>query len=200
MTEPYFELVTPFPCLLGHILQPADDGHAVALTVAVVDKALASVFGGIVGQGSLGDRIAGDSFFAADGDGANAFLKFAHLDGQAFAKGQLISVLLLGLVQDVPNLIMIDDVILGESYQPVARKRVAPIGVGDASCDGISFAYAIDEPHAGIADGNPPGCGGQGVEHQREVYLAVLRNLDGLAQLHAYGIPGFVGLAVGLQL
>ena len=39
-----FELFAFLPRLLGHILQPSDDGNAVASFVAVVYKSLASVF------------------------------------------------------------------------------------------------------------------------------------------------------------
>ena len=40
----------PFPLLWGHVLQPAYDGHAVAIPVAVVCEARAKVFLRIVGQ------------------------------------------------------------------------------------------------------------------------------------------------------
>ena len=95
--------------------------------------------------------------------------------------------------------------VLGESYQPVARKRVAPIGVGDANGGyisisiRISIAYSINYPHAGITYRKQPCRCWQGIEHQREVYLTVLRYLDGLPQFHTYGVLCFVGLTVGLE-
>ena len=133
------EFAACFPGMLRHILQPADDGHAVVI-VAVIDKAHAQVLCGIVGQGCFGDGAATDGFPVADSDVALAFLQFVNLDGQATCKHEAISILLLCLAHNIPHLVIINNVIRREADKPFARSLVAPVSVGDAIRQVVSIA------------------------------------------------------------
>ena len=85
------------PEFLRHILQPTDNRHAVACSIAVIDKALAHVFRWIVRKGSPSDRTACDGFGVANGDGAFALLHLPHFDQDVIVKRQGIGILLLHL-------------------------------------------------------------------------------------------------------
>ena len=124
------KLPAEFPCLFRHILQPSDDGHAVAHLVVVVSKTFAEVFCGIVGQGGSSDDTANGRFLVADGDGASSLLHFAHSDNSTVVEHQRIGIFLFRLADDVPHLVVEDGMLLGKAYHPVARRLVAPVGVG----------------------------------------------------------------------
>ena len=119
----------PFPLLWGHVLQPAYDGHAVAIPVAVVCEARAKVFLRIVGQSLSIDSAARYRFLLIDGNATQPFLLLADFDGCAIADGQRIGILLLRSGNDVPYHVVIDDMIRRDAYEPVARLLVAPVGI-----------------------------------------------------------------------
>ena len=86
--------------------------------------------------------------------------------------------------------------LLGESYQPVASKRVAPISVGDANGGYISISIRIgnacglalsivhvgDAPQIGLCHAYQICILGDGLEDEREVHLPACRDGVGLGQ------------------
>ena len=125
------KLLSSLPRLLGHILQPSDDGHAVICSVAIIHKTLAHILCGVVGQCCRHDRTTRRGLLLADGDDSLAFLHLPDLDDCAVVDSQRIGVLLFRLAHDVPHLILVDDMIRCDANHPVARRFVAPVGVGD---------------------------------------------------------------------
>ena len=83
---------------------------------------------------------ASTKIFFADGNCANTFLKFADANRRAVGEGQRVGILLFGLAGDVPHLITIDDVVRRKANEPVARRVVAPIGIGNAVGHTVSIA------------------------------------------------------------
>ena len=120
--DSHLKLFAMSPCLRGHILQPADDCHAVGRVVAIVNETCTSVFHRIVGQDCSRNGAANDRLRISDSNRASSILHFAHLNGRSIVECQHVSILLLGPANNVPHLIIIDDMLLGETYQPVARR------------------------------------------------------------------------------
>ena len=170
------------PCLLRHVLHPTDDGHAVLRVVAVIDEARSLVFCRIVRQGGTCYRTTGNSLVFSDGNLAQAFLHFADTDSRAIAERQRIGIFLFCLSDDVPHLMIIYDMLLGESYQPVARCLIAPVGIGNARGLAVSIVHVGNAPRIGLSHAYQICILGDRLEDERKIHFAACRDYVGLGQ------------------
>ena len=83
-----------------------------------------------------------------NGDATLTLLQLIHLNDGAVCECQAISVFLFILTGDVPYLIVIYNVVGGETYEPVARGLVAPVGVVDTVGHVIGIANVQVHPAA----------------------------------------------------
>ena len=192
--------------LLGHVFQPAYDGHGV-LPVARVGEAGARVLRGVVGHVAAihhrEHRLA-----VANLHRARTFLILAHRDLQlvvAVSQQQLgLARLRVHVALPVrPEAAVVDGALVCECYHPVARLRVAPVrgeqllpallnGLDAPELEG-PVAVALDEVERA-------GAQRQRLEVEGHVELAVLAGIGFCVEFYAVGLCDGIAAVSRLQV